>query len=229
MCIRDSDAVIDPEEARDHTPEAAADQALRVGWFRYFFDDDRWEWSAEVARMHGYEVAAMTPTTEVVLSHKHPEDREQIAAVLKRIRANREPFSSRHRIRDLGGHLRHVIVFGNELRDELDRVIGSNGFYVDLTADENARQEDVSVQVEEITERRSVIEQAKGMLMLIYSVDAAAAFELLRWRSQENNIKLRRLAEQVTVDFGAAQREGVMPTRAVYDNLLLTAHLRAGA
>ena len=31
--------------------------------------------------------------------------------------------------------------------------------------------------------------------MLVYRVDADAAFELLKWRSQETNVKLRILAE----------------------------------
>ena len=42
-----------------------------------------------------------------------------------------------------------------------------------------------------------MIEQAKGMLMAIYGIDAAAAFDLLKWRSQETNVKLRSLAEQI--------------------------------
>jgi AmiR/NasT family two-component response regulator len=42
-----------------------------------------------------------------------------------------------------------------------------------------------------------VIEQAKGMLMLAYGLGAVAAFDLLRWRSQETNVKLRRLARQI--------------------------------
>jgi hypothetical protein len=37
---------------------AAAEQALagapqRAGWFRFYFDDQRWEWSEQVERMHG--------------------------------------------------------------------------------------------------------------------------------------------------------------------------------
>ena len=46
----------------------------RVGWFRFYFDDDRWEWSAQVERMHGYLPGSVTPTTEMVLAHKHPDD-----------------------------------------------------------------------------------------------------------------------------------------------------------
>ena len=81
----------------------------------------------------------------------------------------------------------------------------------------------------EIAEARSGIEQAKGMLMLIYRINADSAFELLKWRSQETNTKLRVLAEQIAKDFLALPYDEVLPARAVYDRLLLTAHLRVGS
>jgi ANTAR domain len=37
----------------------------------------------------------------------------------------------------------------------------------------------------EITESRACIDQTKGMLMLIYGIDDDAAFNLLKWLSQE--------------------------------------------
>ena len=81
----------------------------------------------------------------------------------------------------------------------------------------------------EITENRAVIEQVKGMLMLIYRVDDDAAFELLRWRSQETNVKLRVLAEQLLSDYRELVYEEALPPRATFDHLLLTAHLRVQA
>lgn len=52
-------------------------------------------------------------------------------------------------------------------------------------------------------------------------------FDLLKWRSQGTNIKVRRLAVlQLLSDFGALQYDDVSPTRATYDHLLLTAHHR---
>ena len=51
--------------------------------------------------------------------------------------------------------------------------------------------------VREIAEKRAVIDQAKGMLMLVYGIDADAAFGLLRWQSQHHNVKLRVMADQV--------------------------------
>lgn len=42
------------------------------------------------------------------------------------------------------------------------------------------------------------------MLTLAYDIDAQTAFGLLKWLSQEHNIKLRRLAEQIGTDLRAA-------------------------
>ena len=53
-----------------------------TGWFRLYFEDERWEWSPEVELLHGYEPGTAKPTTAMVLSHKHPEDYEQVAATL---------------------------------------------------------------------------------------------------------------------------------------------------
>jgi hypothetical protein len=64
------------------------------------------------------------------------------------------------------------------------------------------------------------------MLMLIYRLDAEAAFELLRWRSQESNVKLRTLAERLLADYAALVYEESLPSRVTFDHLLLTAHQR---
>ena len=198
----------------------------RVGWFRYFFDDERWEWSPQVAKMHGYAPGTVTPTTDLVLSHKHPDDYRQIADTLSLIRQTRQAFSSRHRIRDVQGAVHHVVVVGDQLRNGEGSVIGTHGFYIDITPAEQARQDHLTAEVEKITRTRASIEQAKGMLMAIYGIDASAAFELLKWRSQESNVKLRPLAEQIVADFSAVAHDEALPARSVYDNLLLTAQDR---
>jgi hypothetical protein len=109
-------------------------------------------------------------------------------------------------------------------------VIGSHGFYVDVTPSmQEVHDEMVSEAVAEIAEARGGIEQAKGMLMLLYRINADSAFELLKWRSQETNTKLRALAEQIVKDFLELQYDEVLPSRIVYDRLLLTAHLRVNS
>jgi len=78
----------------------AGGEPQRVGWFRFYFADERWEWSPQVQRMHGYEVGTVQPTTDLVLSHKHPDDYGQVAATLEEIRLTSGAFSTRHRIVD---------------------------------------------------------------------------------------------------------------------------------
>ena len=219
--------------ARPDDDTAAVARALtggtpqHIGWFRFHFADQRWEWSAEVQRMHGYEPGTVTPTTELVLSHKHPDDRAQVAADIDEMITGRRAFGRRHRIVDTTGVVRQVIVVSDRLHDADGDVIGIRGFYIDVTPALSRQEEAViTAEVAKITERRAVIEQVKGMLMVIYGIDEDAAFDLLKWLSQENNVKLRVLAEQVVKDFTTLGDAGVL-SRSKFDQLLLTAARRA--
>ncbi|MDT5181380.1 MAG: hypothetical protein QOJ95_5578 [Mycobacterium sp.] len=64
----------------------------------------------------------------------------------------------------------------------------------------------VSAIVTEFRVNRAVIEQAKGMLMFIYGVDADGAFALLRDESQRRNVKLRHVADAIASDLVALSR-----------------------
>ena len=165
----------------------------------------------------------------MVLTHKHPDDYRQIADTLDLIRQTRQAFSSRHRIIDVQGRVHHVVVVGDLLREIDGTVIGTHGYYVDVTPSEREHQDQVTAAVAVIAESRADIERTKGMLMLIYGMDEPAAFELLKWRSQETNTKLRLLARQVAADFVALSDSETLPARSLYDKLLLTAHLRIDA
>jgi PAS domain S-box-containing protein len=223
-----------PEMSWDLNGQTAnVEQALaggapqRAGWFRFHFADQRWEWSEQVQRMHGYEPGTVTPTTELVLEHKHPEDRRQVAATIDQILNTHKAFSTRHRIIDAIGEVHHVVVVGDELHNDQGDVIGTHGFYVDVTPTTDQEREDiVTARLAEIAEQRACIEQAKGMLMLVYGIGDTAAFELLKWLSQEANVKLRPLAERICEDFRSTGR-GPM-SQPDFDHLLLTAHQRVG-
>ncbi|OJZ69822.1 antitermination regulator [Mycobacterium paraffinicum] len=212
---------------------AAVEQALaggtpqRAGWFRFYFEDQRWEWSDEVYRMHGYEPGAVSPTTELVIEHKHPADRSQVAATINEMVERRQAFSTRHRIVDTRGNTHEVVVVGDQFSDSDGEVIGTHGFYVDVTPTRSRKREErISEQVAEIAERRGAIERTKGMLMLVYGVDELAAFNLLKSLSQVRNMKLAALAEQIAKDFSELGSE-VIASRSRFDQRLLTAHERA--
>ncbi|WP_328290563.1 PAS and ANTAR domain-containing protein [Nocardia aurantiaca] len=197
-----------------------------VGSFRFWFGDQRWEWSDEVAVMHGYQPGSVQPTTDLLLSHKHPDDRAQVASTIARSVADSLPFSSRHRIIDTGGNVHDVIVVGDQMLDGEGRVVGSAGYYVDVTdALAEHRQEALDDSLPELYAARAVIEQAKGAIMLVYGVSAEAAFRVLTWRSQETNTKLRALAAQLMEELQSLA-DSAMPIRTHFDHLLLTVHER---
>jgi ANTAR domain len=78
---------------------------------------------------------------------------------------------------------------------------------VSVVASQRRDEHGVSAEVAKFAKNRAVIEQAKGMLMNVYGIGADGAFELLKWRSQETNVKLRQVAEQITRDFVALTRD----------------------
>jgi hypothetical protein len=197
----------------------------RVGSFRYFRSEDRWEWSDAVAAMHGYGPGQVEPTTALVMSHKHPDDSANVALLIEALSEEGQAFSNRHRIIDTRGHTHLVLVIGERLCAGDGAVIGSQGFYVDLSDFEDGGTVDAAIA--DFTAHRACIEQAKGILMMTYGISAERAFDILVWRSQETNTKLRRLVLQIIRDFTAELRvPGDVRARA--DQLLLTAHRRVG-
>jgi PAS domain S-box-containing protein len=189
------------ETGTDGVAPGKLDKALlggepqRVGRFAYNYGADSWTWSSAVARMHGYEPGELRPTTDLVLRHKHPDDLAKVKALLKRSAA---PFSSRHRIRTRSGEERSVVVVGEIVKDEHGEVAATRGFYIDITeALHDDIQRAVTEELDEIVAHRALIEQAKGMLMVVYDLAPDVAFAVLRWRSQELNIKLHDVAGEL--------------------------------
>ena len=165
-----------------------------------------------------------------MLSHKHPDDYQHIAATLDDIRRTHKPFSTRHRIITVQGDVRDVVVIGERFHDNMGEVVGTQGFYLDVTPSAKQRQESITEAIAEIADHRAAIEQAKGVLMYVYGIGPDAAFDILKWRSQDANIKLRALAEQLVADVLTLNRdEGSPPSRPTFDKLLLTAHERVKA
>ncbi len=213
------------DEHLDDTGEDAlteSESVRHVGSFRFFFDSQIWEWSDEVAILHGYQPGEAVPTTELVASHKHPDDREKFEKMLSDMLTHRTPFSSEHRIVDAQGNIRYMTVVAEQMRDDDGVVIGTEGFYLDITGLHSQTLQEVDRHVGRFRETQAVIEQAKGMLMLAYSVSDDRAFEVLRWRSQTSNTKLHVICRNI-VD-GSRRISLSEHTRQSFDQLLLGSH-----
>jgi GAF domain-containing protein len=63
-------------------------------------------------------------------------------------------------------------------------------------------------QLEQAMASRAVIEQAKGVLMAMRGIDEHSAFDWLRQTSQNRNVKLRSLAENVVAGVSGIASEG---------------------
>ncbi|MGW6422262.1 PAS and ANTAR domain-containing protein [Nocardia sp. NPDC055053] len=223
----------DVEGARPDDDDGRFARAYRpalVGTFTFWFTTRRWEWSPEVYRMHGYAPGEVEPTTELLLSHKHPDDRDVVAELITRTITKGEPFSSRHRFIDTSGCVHAVMVVADRVRNDDGETVGTTGYYLDLTdtVDAAAAAGGVAAVTEVVggvVAARAVIEQAKGVLMRMYGIDDQQAFKVLVWRSQEANLKLRAVAAQVIADL-ALLPPPPPDTITVFDHLLLTSHER---
>jgi ANTAR domain/PAS fold len=203
-----------------------APEHLNIGAFRFWFVGQRWEWSDEVARMHGYEPGEVVPTTKLLMSHKHPEDRAHVQELLDYALLSEESFSSRHRFLDTSGTVHDAIVVADRMLDESGAVLGTEGYYIDLTNTfDETRQEVLDEALPDLFESRAAIEQAKGVLMFVYRVSAEQAFRVLQWRSQETNVKLRALAKQLLTEV-ATLPASAAALQSQFDHLLLTVHER---
>ena len=98
-----------------------------------------------------------------------------------------------------------------------------------LTADDRADRADRrSNGFDAAMDSRAAIEQAKGVLMVGLAVTADKAFDLLLWRSQTTNVKVRDIAEQFLLDVAGL---GAAPTdlAAALGGALMTTHDRVHA
>src|ERR1700754_704776 len=203
-----------------------ASEPLNVGAFRFWFVGQRWEWSDEVARMHGYEPGTVVPTTELLLSHKHPDDRQHVQDLLDHALHHGGSFSSRHRFLDTSGTEHSVIVMADRMLGEGGAAVGTEGYYLDMTDSfEQVRRDALDHTLPELFAARAAIEQAKGAIMLVYGIDAERAFAVLQWRSQKTNTKLRTLASQIVAELETVTYQPDTMRRH-FDHLLLTVHER---
>ncbi|MEJ7794535.1 MAG: PAS and ANTAR domain-containing protein [Nocardioides sp.] len=172
--------------------------ATTVGYYSYLVSEDLWSWSDAVYLLHGYTPREVPATTEILLRHKHPDDRSRAAEVLDVAIQDGEPFSCYHRIIDKQEHLRSVLSVGRGIEDSTGHVERVEGYFVDLT---DPRREETQSEVRRalagMAEHRETIDIAKGMVMLATGCDSATAFACLRRYSQNANLKLHVVAQHL--------------------------------
>src|SRR5215207_1124070 len=171
----------------------------QVGTFSYLVAEDTWRLSPAACAMHGLPAGSRV-TTEMLLAFKYPDDLIPPREVLEKALGDGEQFCFPHRIVDTAGRIRNLVVIGTPARDADETVIGVEGYAIDLTDTQQRYAVRAGTDVVQASlEHRTAVEQAKGALMLAYGVSADAAVALLKWYSQQYNIKLNLVAERLVV------------------------------
>ena len=181
----------------------ASDAAL-VGRYTFRPDSDEWWWSDSMFEVYGFEPGTVVPTTELVMRHVHPEDVPAAWESREALLQRSEPFSFLHRIRTATNDVRMVLAAGHLEDEEGTRVV--HGHLVDITdLRQDAVHTEVDTAVGDFVEHRAAIEQAKGVLIQLYSVDTDTAWALLRAFSADTNRKVRDIA-RVLVEAATGDR-----------------------
>ncbi|MBI9116179.1 ANTAR domain-containing protein [Sanguibacter suaedae] len=196
--------------ATDSSELLAQATALTVGRFTIDLSTGLVEWTDGMFHIHGFRTGEVRPTLELVLAHKHPEDRARITAQLDTVRASGGMLTSLHRVVAADGAVRTVVVVGEGLRGADGQVDRITGYMADLTeTHRDVVDTEVRAAVVAFREHAATIEQAKGILMEVHGVSDDDAFDLLRWHSNSTNTKLTSLSQRL-VRY-ADRRNGFLP------------------
>jgi hypothetical protein len=189
-----------------------------TGSFSYARSSGSWTWSDEMFSLYGFAPGDVVPTTELVLSHQHPEDRDEVQHLLLDALEAGRPLTLWHRVVDAEGSTRHVVtVVAPDVEADGGGAV-TRGVVVDVT--ESLRRTtagEVDEAMAMMAQSRPAIEQAKGALMHIYGVGDEEAFVMLRRYSQLVNVKLRDVARNIVE--ALADRDLPLGTRPTWDEI----------
>lgn len=197
-----------------------------VAPFTYDVLRDEWEWSDSLYDLHGYAPREIPATTDALMHHKHPEDRERAAGVFAAVVREGGTYSCYHRVVDRNERVLSVVSVGRSALDENGRTIAIEGYYIDLTA---ARRDETQADVRDALARKAqagpLIEQAKGMIMVADGCTADEAFARLRRSSEHANRKVADLARDL-VESVSQGEHGSTSVAEVLDRLVASARGR---
>ena len=170
---------------------ALGDLECPAGSFHLDLARRKMEWSDGLYLLHGYRRGEVVPTVELILAHKHPDDRARTEEILAEVFRVGGHFSIYHRIMDARGRSRNVLTAGGGILGASGEVTAVDGVMVDLTLTLQRETEQAARDaVAGATATRSVIDQARGVLMGRLLITSDEAFRLLVGHSSRTNIKL---------------------------------------
>ncbi|CAJ37807.1 PAS domain-containing sensor histidine kinase [Methanocella arvoryzae] len=110
-----------------------AQKIARMGSWEWDLRQRRLYWSDETYRILGMEPSEKTPSTEALLKHVHPEDRNRVRKFLSTAKARMTDGKIDFRIVTPDGNLKHIYLEGDVEFDKLGNPIRAFGVFHDIT------------------------------------------------------------------------------------------------
>ena len=156
------------------------------------------QWSDGMFRLHGYQRGEVVPTLELIFAHKHPDDRERCEEIVGQVCATGGFFCIYHRIVDAHGKTRRVLTSGEAILGTNGSVAALEGVVVDLSRTlQRETEQSARDAVAGATATRTVIDQARGILMGQLKLGSDDAFQMLVSTSSHRNVKLVVVAAEL--------------------------------
>ncbi|MGO4227404.1 PAS and ANTAR domain-containing protein [Arthrobacter sp. YAF34] len=177
---------------------ALAGENCVAGTFHYDVLSRELQWSEGIFQIHGYHRGEVVPTTGLLMSHLHADDRKRCREIFEGVCRVGGFFASYHRLYDARRRERRVLMVGEGVPDGNGNPLFIDGFILDLTrtvqleTDRSAREA-----IAGAIGTRDLIEQAKGILMGILHIGSDAAFDRLSAYSQHHNFKVAHTASTI--------------------------------
>jgi hypothetical protein len=202
-----------PDERRPG-PEPDLGPERITGRYRYDGRTRGWWWSPEMFTVHGLPATSTPPAIDDYLRYQHTEDRPRVREAFSRACVEGRAFALETRIVRADGRARAVVLVGEPQRDQTGAVAAIEGMCVDITESrphgpDGDRTRALEAEVDQMRAAmasRAMIEQAKGILMLLTGCGDQVAFDLLAHISSHTHRKVRDIAEVITHSASGSMR-----------------------
>ncbi|MBT2538860.1 PAS and ANTAR domain-containing protein [Arthrobacter sp. ISL-69] len=182
-----------------------------AGTFHLNITTNTFVWSEALFRLHGFSPGEVVPSVELLLAHKHPDDRDPAAEIIRQISREGGYFCLYHRIIDSRSRVRRVLTCGEGILDAAGRVTALDGVMIDLTATVHQETEQAAREaIAGATASRTVIGQAQGILMGRLLIGSNEAMRILMNHSSRTNVKLARVAADLVHVADSPHSPGVL-------------------
>ena len=115
-----------------------------LGRFRWAVDRSTASWSNSLYELYGYAAGEAEPSTRLAFAHKHPDDLHGCVDALHAGLLADRLVVHEHRLLDVRGRVRPVVMIARGCRDQRGRVQSVHGFLLALDAPATPAPDDVA-------------------------------------------------------------------------------------